>query len=345
MNRTIWRWMYLVALVIVATLIAIGWQHSRSSVPVTVTTPELPDNRLVNEPIQPLPLTIALDLNKVNLGQKLFRDPRLSADNRISCLSCHNLSQGGADHKAFSVGVHGRVGTVNAPTVYNAGFNADLTWNGRFETIEEFTEAVIQNPTAMGLGWQILIQKLQQVPEYQQGFAQLYPDGITNTNVMNVLAAYQRSLYTPNSRFDQYLRGNQQALSNSEKQGYQLFKAYGCVSCHQGMNVGGNLYQKFGTMGNYFRNRGRSITTADLGRYNVTKNPTDRFVFRVPSLRNVALTAPYFHDGSAQTLEDAITIMANFQLGRSLSPEDNARIAQFLRTLTGEHGELLSQGS
>ncbi len=344
MNRKIWRQVYLAGLIVLAILIAITWQNSRSSLPVA-TTPKPAENRLVNEPIQPLPLKLTFDTNKVNLGQKLFHDPRLSADGKISCLSCHDLNQGGADHKSFSIGVYGRVGMANAPTVYNAEFNADLTWNGKFETIEKFTEAVIQNPTAMGLEWQALIQKLHQVPEYQQSFAQLYSDGITVANVTNALAIYQRSLYTPNSRFDQYLRGNLQAISDSEKQGYQLFKDYGCVSCHQGMNVGGNLYQKFGTMGDYFRNRGSKITTADLGRYNVTKNPADKFVFRVPSLRNVALTAPYFHDGSVSTLKEAITVMANYQLGRSLSAQDTTLIANFLRTLTGEHPELIGRGS
>jgi cytochrome c peroxidase len=260
--------------------------------PAAVTSPYASEVGLMSEPIQPIPLTIALDGKKVKLGQTLFRDPRLSADNRVSCLSCHNLSQGGADHKAFSIGVHNTVGTINVPTVYNAAFNADLTWSGKFKTLEDFTEGVMQSETAMGQQWQILIEKLQQIPEYHQGFGQLYPDGITNSTIKDALATYQRSLYTPNARFDQYLRGNPQALSTSEKEGYRLFKVYGCISCHQGMNVGGNVYQKFGTLGDYFRKRGK-ITTADLGRYNVTQKEADRFVFRVPSLRNVALTAPY----------------------------------------------------
>jgi cytochrome c peroxidase len=341
MNATIRRWVCLAGLTILAILIAIGWQNIQIQPPASPTSPAV--TQLINEPIQPLPQAIALDPSKVNLGRKLFRDTRLSADNKVSCLSCHHLNQGGADPKTFSVGVHGIVGIINAPTVYNAAFNTDLTWSGKFETIEAFTQAVIQNPTAMGIQWQVLIPKLRQVSEYGQAFAQLYPDGLTIANVIDALAMYQRSLYTPNSRFDQYLRGNQTALNSAEKEGYRLFKANGCVSCHQGMNVGGNLYQKFGTMGDYFAKRGK-ITTADLGRYNLTKDPADRSVFRVPSLRNVALTAPYFHDGSAQSLEDAVTIMANYQLGRSLSPKDTELIAQFLQTLTGEHPELLTAG-
>jgi cytochrome c peroxidase len=235
------------------------------------------------------------------------------------------------------------VGKINAPTIYNAAFNPDLTWSGKFETIEAFTQAVIQNATAMGIQWQVLIPKLQKISAYGTAFAQIYPDSVTIANVVDALATYQRSLYTPNSRFDQYLRGNQTALNPTEKTGYQLFKDYGCVSCHQGMNVGGNLYQKFGMMGDYFAKRGK-IRPADLGRFNVTQNPADRFVFRVPSLRNVALTAPYFHDGSALNLTEAITVMANYQLGRPLSKEDTAAIAQFLQTLTGEHPERFKQG-
>jgi cytochrome c peroxidase len=342
MNFTIRRWITLAGLTILAALMAIGLQNMQTAPPASLTNRAVTE--LANEPIQPIPQTIALDRSKVNLGRKLFRDQRLSADNRIACLSCHNLSKSGADHKAFSIGVHGIVGKINAPTMYNAAFNTDLTWSGKFETIEAFTQAVIQNPTAMGIQWQVLIPKLQQVPEYGTTFAQLYPDGVTVANVVDALATYQRSLYTPNSRFDQYLRGHPTALNPREQSGYQLFKDYGCISCHQGMNVGGNLYQKFGIMGDYFAKRGK-ITTADLGRYNFTQNPADRFVFRVPSLRNVALTAPYFHDGSAQTLEDAITTMANYQLGRSLSPSDTESIAQFLKTLTGEHPELLNAGA
>lgn len=337
--RRIWRQVCLVALMLLATLAAIWWQQLRNPKPIAVKVSYQAETVLVDEPIQPIPQKIAFDSSKATLGKKLFFDPRLSSDNRISCLSCHHLSQGGADHKAFSIGVNSTVGNINVPTVYNAGFNAYLNWNGKFETLESFTEAVIQNPIVMGIQWQVLMQKLQQVPEYIQAFEQNYANGLTAANVKNALATYMQSLYTPNSRFDQYLRGNKQAINNAEKQGYQLFKAYGCVSCHQGMNAGGNLFQKFGIMGDYFHNRG-NITKADLGRYNVTQNEADMFVFRVPSLRNVVLTAPYFHDASAKTLEEAITVMAKYQLGRSLSPKDTQLIAQFLGTLTGEHPEL-----
>lgn len=338
-NRQILRRLYLVALVILATLVAIWWEQVQTPKSMTVTSLTQPEEVLVGEPIQPIPVKIALNQSKVALGEKLFHEPRLSADNRVSCLSCHNLSKGGADEQAFSIGVNGAVGDINTPTVYNAGFNSRLNWNGKFETLEAFTEAVIQNPTVMGIHWQVLIPKLQQAPEYMQAFTQNYADGVTTANVKDAIATYLRSLYTPNSRFDQYLRRNKKAMTDAEKQGYRLFKAYGCVSCHQGMNLGGNLYQKVGLMGDYFRDRG-NVTNADLGRYNVTQDEADKFVFRVPSLRNVALTSPYFHDGSVKTLEEAIKVMTKYQLGRSLSQKDTQLIAQFLGTLTGEHPAL-----
>ncbi|MCP6760162.1 MAG: c-type cytochrome [Fischerella sp. CENA71] len=339
LNRRVLRRLYLVALVIVATLVAIWWEKVQTPQSITVTALAQPQTFVVDEPIQPIPLKLALNQSKVALGKTLFRDPRLSADNRVSCLSCHHLSRGGADDKAFSFGVNGNVGNINAPTIYNTEFNAHLNWNGKYETLEDFIQAVIQNPMEMGIQWSVLRQKLQQSPKYTQAFAKNYSDGLTAANIKNAIATYVRSLYTPNSRFDQYLRGNKKALTDAEKEGYRLFKANGCVSCHQGMNVGGNLYQKFGIMGDYFRDRG-NITQADLGRYNVTQDEADKFVFRVPSLRNVALTSPYFHDGSVKTLEGAIRVMAKYELGRSLSDKDTLLIAQFLRTLTGEHPEL-----
>jgi len=342
MNKRVLRRIYLVVLVILATLVAIWWQRIQTPPPMREAVFERIETLQVDEPIQPIPSEISLDRGKVILGKQLFHDRRLSSDNRISCLSCHNLSRGGADNKTFSIGVNGKVGNINAPTVYNSAFNAYLNWNGRFATLEDFTTAVIQNPTAMGIEWQVLLPKLQQVPEYARAFNQNYSDGLTAKNVVNAIATYSRSLYTPNSRFDLYLRGDKSAITATEKEGYRLFKANGCVSCHQGMNVGGNLFQKFGIMGDYFRNRGKKITKVDLGRYNVTQDETDMFVFRVPSLRNVALTAPYFHDGSARTLEQAINIMAKYQLGRSLSAKDTQLIVQFLHTLTGEHPELKS---
>jgi cytochrome c peroxidase len=289
-----------------------------------------------NEPIQPIPDSIALDLPKVALGEKLFQDVRLSKNNQISCLSCHSFSLGGADRLSHSIGVNGAPTNVNTPTVFNTSFNFRLNWDGKFENLTDHLDALMTNPQTMGVQWPESIESLQQIPEYVRSFDRIYPDGLTQFNIKDAIVAYELSLTTPNARFDRYLQGDQKALTASEKEGYQLFKDYGCISCHQGMNVGGNLFQPFGVIGNYFADRGR-ISTADLGRFNVTRNEADRHVFRVPSLRNVAQTSPYFHDGSAKTLEQAISVMAKYQLGRPLAKQQIERIAQFLGTLTGEY--------
>ena len=187
----------------------------------------------------------------------------------------------------------------------------------------------------MGNDWKTVVKTLSALPNYQTAFQQIYPDGVTPANVQNALATYERTLLTPNSRFDQYLQGNTDILTTQEKYGYQRFKDYGCIACHQGANIGGNMYQKFGVMGDYFAARGNP-TDADLGRYLLTQDEEDRNVFKVPSLRNVAVTAPYFHDASANTLEEAVDIMFTYQLGRIPSAEDKTLIIQFLKTLTGE---------
>lgn len=330
----VWRrWITLLGLLGAAILIALLWQRLQPAQIATSPQLEITINSSQNEPIQPIPLLVALDLNKVQLGEKLFADSRLSNEHGVSCLSCHKLNQGGADRQARSMGANGVRTQVNTPTVFNIDYNFRLSWSGRYETLEAQIEGLIEN--VMGVSWEQAITKLQQVPDYVRLFNAIYTDGITTPNVINAIAVYERSLTTPNSRFDQFLRGNYAALTVEEKEGYRLFKSYGCVSCHQGVNVGGNLFQKFGEIGNYFADRG-NITTADYGRYNVTGSENDRYVFRVPSLRNVEITPPYFHDGTVQTLEKAINVMAKYQLGRPLSKGHTQRIAQFLKTLTGE---------
>jgi cytochrome c peroxidase len=327
---------YILALIFCASLCVLLWLHFSPFQPSAVKTTKLVEVNQTNEPIQPIPQDISLDLPKVVLGEKLFQDVRLSKNNQKSCLSCHSFSLGGADRLPHSVGINGASTPVNTPTVFNARFNFRFNWNGEFENLDDHLDALMTNPKTMGIEWKAAIQSLQQIPEYVQSFDRIYPDGLTQFNIKDAIIAYELSLTTPNARFDRFLRGDKKALTASEKEGYQLFKDYGCISCHQGMNVGGNLFQPFGIIGNYFADRGK-VTHADLGRYNVTQNEADRHVFRVPSLRNVALTPPYFHDGSAQTLEKAITIMVKYQLGRPLKKEQIERIAQFLRTLTGEY--------
>lgn len=288
------------------------------------------------EPILPLPETVALDRNKVALGERLFHDPRLAQNNALACASCHHLSRGGADGRARSITNSGAPDVINTLTVFNAAFNIRTSWRGEFRTLEEQTEADLHNPRHANTSWEELLPKLKKDAHYATEFARLYPAGIARASVLDAIATFERSLVTPNSRFDQYLRGRQDALSAEEKRGYAHFKNYGCVSCHQGMNIGGNLFQKIGIFKNYFA-APRAITPADLGRFTVTQDEADRHVFRVPSLRNVALTAPYFHDGSVKTLEQAVALMAENQLGRRLSPADIQLIVKFLRTLTGEY--------
>lgn len=339
-QRRLSRWIILAALVLLSSTAAVLWgqnQLPRSSVPISVPIiSSQVESSLINEPIQPIPLDVPLDLRKVELGQQLFRDTRLSSNSQMSCYSCHDLTVGGADRKNHFRNSQQNYGTTNTLTVFNASFNYKIGWDGRFSSVLDHLDDPVNNPSALGSTWEEIVTRLEQVPEYEQIFRQLYQEGLTVSNLKDSLTVYQASLYTPNSRFDQFLRGNNAALTTTEQAGYNLFKSYGCVSCHQGMNVGGNLFQRFGVMGDYFADRG-NVTPVDLGRFNATQDPADRHVFRVPSLRNVAVTPPYFHDGSAQTLEQAVTIMGKYQLGRSLSRSEVDQIAQFLRTLTGQY--------
>ena len=288
-----------------------------------------------DEPIKPLPLKLTVDARKVELGRALFNDKRLSKDDSLSCASCHDMAKGGADGKPVAVGIGGKVGPINTPTVLNSSFNFRQFWNGRAATLEEQAAGPVHNPDEMGSNWQEVLGKLNQDQALVGKFGAVYKDGLKPANIQDAIASFERSLVTP-SRFDRYLRGDLKAINENEAKGYQLFKTYGCVACHQGVNVGGNMYQQFGVMDEYFKLRGKPVTDADLGRYNVTKAEGDRHVFKVPGLRNVELTAPYFHDGASATLEEAVDVMFRFQLGRTAPAADKALIVKFLKTLTGE---------
>ncbi|MDJ0945904.1 MAG: cytochrome-c peroxidase [Kiloniellales bacterium] len=288
-----------------------------------------------SSPIQPLSQQLQLNREKVVLGEKLFFDPRLSRDNTISCASCHDIAAGGADAIDFSVGIGGARTTVNSPTVLNSGLNFAQFWDGRAETLEEQIDGPVHHPGEMGSNWQEVLSKLRTVPEYVAAFDRIYPGGMQIQNVKDAIATYERSLITPNARFDRYLNGDNAAINEEERAGYELFSSLGCVSCHQGRGVGGNMFQRFGVVGNYFKDRG-NITQADYGRYNVTGDDDDLHVFKVPSLRNVELTAPYLHDGSAETLEAVVQIMARYQIGQELQDREVSQIVAFLKTLTGE---------
>ena len=270
------------------------------------------------EPIRPVPLKPDVDLAKAELGRRLFHDARLSKDNSVSCASCHDLSAGGDDGEIVSTGIEGRLGLVNAPTVFNAGFNFKQFWDGRAHTLLDQIDGPVQSNIEMESLWPDVVTKLYQDDDYPGLFEQVYADReqtISRGTVKDAIAEFVQSLVTPNSRFDRWLAGDEEALSAHEKEGYALFKRYGCVSCHQGANVGGNMFQVFGVINDYFKKRG-NITEADLGRFNVTGNIADRHAFKVPSLRMAAHTAPYLHDGNAATLREAVDIMFEFQLGR-----------------------------
>ena len=291
------------------------------------------------EPIHPIPARSGLDPARVALGRELFHDPLLSKDGSVSCASCHDLARGGSDGRRVSVGIEGKPGVINSPTVFNAVFNFKQFWDGRAETIEDQIDGPVQSPIEMGSLWPEVVAKLYEHESYPKRFGALYPDGISRKNVKDALGAFVRSLTTPNSPFDRWLTGDETALAEEEKRGYALFKSYGCVSCHQGKNVGGNMFQVFGVLNEYFKRRG-NITEADFGRYNVTGNPADRHAFKVPSLRLAALTPPYLHDGNAATLREAVDIMFEFQLGREAPDEDKDAIVAFIRTLAGESEEI-----
>lgn len=296
------------------------------------------------EPIRPLPQHPEIkEFKKTQLGFLLFNEKKLSANNQISCSTCHSLNRGGMDNLVFSVGINGSVGTINAPTVFNSSLNIAQFWNGAAKNVEDQIDFPLQHPLEMGSKWADVIAKLKNDPQYRIQFDSIFNDGISISNVKNAIATFERYLITPNAKFDRYLRGEVK-LTDLEMQGYSRFKSLGCVACHQGQNIGGNMFETMGVMGNYFKDRkNMPVRNADLGRYLVTQRDQDKHVFRVPSLRNVDLTAPYFHDGYAKTLEDAVRMMAKYQLGQPLSQKDVEAIVAFLKTLTGESPAVLKK--
>jgi cytochrome c peroxidase len=323
-------------LLVLATLL--GCQDSASSAPALQTfstpfgTPLAPGSE--HQALAPLPERLDLDPAKVRLGARLFQDRRLSGDGKVSCADCHSLRLGGAMGQPKSRLPDRNPVAVNVPSIFNLAFNYRFGWAGGFEDIGQQIDHAMQAAPVMHSSWAGAIAKLEPDAELRRAFLAVYAAPPNTERVREVLALYSLSLVTPNSRFDRYLRG-ELTLAPMEKRGYDLFRDHGCISCHQGINIGGNLLQRFGLMGDYFADRG-GVQKADLGLFNFSARSEDRHVFRVPSLRNVALTAPYFHDASAQTLEQAATIMARYQLGRELDPEQAGAIAAFLRTLTGE---------
>jgi len=294
-------------------------------------------------PISPIPIApLVASSGKTTLGGQLFSDARLSHDNSISCVDCHALNFSGADGRRVGKGIKGATGRRNVPSVFNAALNFRQFWDGRAESLEDQIDGPISDPLEMGSSWSEIVGKLNADPQIRNAFQKAYATDATEASVKDAIASFERTLTTPNSRFDRFLRGDEKAISASERGGYELFKGYGCIACHQGVNVGGNMFQVFGVMGNIDAYAGS--LSRDLGRFDLTHNQTDRHVFKVPSLRNVAVTGPYFHDGSVHTLEQAVDVMVTYQLGRTAPEGDKALIVQFLGTLTGEYqGKALTQ--
>jgi cytochrome c peroxidase len=284
-----------------------------------------------DEPIKPIVAAKPKNPDMVELGKMLFFDPRLSKSGFISCNSCHNLSMGGTDNLQTSIGHNWQQGPINSPTVLNASMNLAQFWDGRAKNLKEQAAGPIANPKEMAFTHELAVEVLHSIPQYQARFKKLFgADKIDIGMVTTAIAAFEKTLVTPDSRFDKWLKGDKKALSQAELEGYKLFKESGCVSCHNGASVGGGSFQKFGIYEDY-----KTLNKAE-GRFAVTGKADDRFVFKVPNLRNVELTYPYFHDGAVETLEEAVNIMGRLQLEREFTREENAKIVAFLKSLTGK---------
>jgi cytochrome c peroxidase len=313
-----------------------GHAAGTAPVPVPVAATAPPPSG-APEPIRPLPPAEPADPGRVRLGAALFVDRRLSGGHDLACVSCHDLRTNGAN--CMQAGPSERRPPLRRSTltVFNSSLNYRQFWDGRAATQQEVVDDVIRNPREMNSSWAAVLAALRKDGGMVERFAEVYPDGIQQANVEDALAAFLRSLRTPNARIDRYLEGDASALGADELRGYRLFKEYGCAACHQGANVGGNMFQVLGVVRRPPGFGDEAAAGADWGRYEITHREADRLVFRVPSLRNVAVTAPYLHDGSAATLEDAVRVMFEYQLGRHPSGEDIDLIVKFLGTLTGEY--------
>ena len=296
------------------------------------------------EPVRPIDLSLPYDEAKAALGFKLYHDTRLSVDNTVSCASCHGLNTAGVDNKQFSEGVEGKLGGVNAPTVFNAVYNFVQFWDGRAVTLADQAAGPPVNPVEMASpNFDAIVAKLNKDKKFVREFKKVYPEGISQATITDAIEQFERTLITPNSRFDKYLRGDDNAITAEELQGYELFKKYNCATCHVGKNLGGESYELMGLRKHYFADRGLELTEEDNGRFKQTGVERDRHRFKVPGLRNVALTWPYYHDGTRTSLKEAVCAMGTYQSGVELTDEEEELIVAFLNSLTGEYqGKLLA---
>lgn len=282
---------------------------------------------------------VKLSKEMVELGKYLYFDPRLSASHLISCNTCHNVMLGGTDNVETSIGHGWQKGPRNAPTVFNAVFHTAQFWDGRAKDLMEQAKGPIQASVEMNNTPEKVVATLKSIPQYVEMFKKAFPkdkDPVTFDNVALAIEAFEATLLTPNSRFDKFLKGDTKVLTKEEKEGLKLFMEKGCASCHSGVTLGGNMYAPFGLA----QKPSADLVAGDRGRFEVTKSPSDDYVFKVPSLRNIELTYPYFHSGKVWTLEDAIAVMGTLQYGIKLTDDEIKKIAAFLRTLTGERPKI-----
>ena len=297
----------------------------------------LPESR-ASEPVRPISRTYNADPAKVALGYALFHDPRLSVDNTVSCASCHSLETAGVDNHQYSHGVNDQLGGVNAPTVFNAMHNFVQFWDGRAKTLADQAAGPPLNPVEMASeSFDQIVAKLKADKKFAKEFAKVYPDGLNQANITDAIEQFELTLITPDSRFDKWLRGDDSAITADELAGYELFKQYDCATCHVGPNLGGQSYELMGLRRHYFAERGLELTHEDNGRFKETGAERDRHRFKVPGLRNVEHTWPYYHDGTRETLEEAVRDMGLYQSGVELTDAEVNKITSFLNTLTGEY--------
>ena len=298
-----------------------------------------------SEVVQVIPEAIETDAEKVALGKKMYNDTRLSLDNTISCATCHILEDGGADEPETrtSEGINGNFGGINAPTVFNAVFNARQFWNGRAHTLADQAAGPPENPMEMGdQTWDQIVERLRTDASLVKEFEALYPgEGLTRASVTDAIAEYEKTLLTPNDRLDLYLKGNSDALTAQELSGYNAFKDNSCATCHVGKTLGGQSFELMGIFEDYFADREQSrpdveYNDDDKGLAGFTGKDEDLHRFKVPNLRNISMTPPYFHDGTRASIEDAVKDMFRFELGKKASEQDVASISAFLRALDGD---------
>ena len=321
------------------TEMALAWvkQHRATFYPNDLAAEEFK-----NEPVRPIPDSVAVDARKVALGEALYHDTRLSGDGTISCATCHGINTAGVDNKQYSEGIKGQFGGVNAPTSFNACFNFVQFWDGRAATLADQAAGPPLNPVEMGsASFDEIAARLNADAAFAAKFKTVYPEGLNEKTITDAIAEYEKTLVTPNSPFDRYLKGDKQALTAEQVEGYALFKEYNCATCHAGVNMGGLSYELMGKRADYFKDREvntkSGLTDADNGRWAQTKVERDRYRFKTPTLRNVALTWPYYHDGSVPTLDKAIDMMARYQVGREMPAADVKKVQLFLEALTGQY--------